>query len=99
MWFVTGCKAPDGSYWAFQLWQRGLPDHGAKPTADQAAWELRLSHWSGPTASFAVKMDCAYHRFQHLYGTYSYAGNPVYGFAVYRPVRRSTPGAGTSTST
>jgi hypothetical protein len=82
MWLVTACKAPDGSYWALQSWQRGLPDYGAKPTDDQAAWELRLSHWQGPTASFDVKMDWAYHRFQHLYGTYSYAGNPVYGFAV-----------------
>jgi hypothetical protein len=82
MWIVTACKAPDGSYWALQSWQRGLPDYGATPTPDQAAWELRLSHWQGPLPQFTVKLDWAYHRFQHLYGTYSYAGNPVYGFKV-----------------
>src|SRR6266545_2613261 len=27
-WFVTACKAPDGSYWAVQSWQRMLPNLG-----------------------------------------------------------------------
>ena len=27
-WFVTGCKAADGSYWALQRWQRLLPHRG-----------------------------------------------------------------------
>src|SRR5271156_1179106 len=30
-WFVTGCTAPDGSYWAVQSWQRALPDLGFTP--------------------------------------------------------------------
>ena len=25
-WKVTACKAPDGSYWALQSWQRQLPE-------------------------------------------------------------------------
>src|SRR5689334_2395696 len=44
-WLVTACKAPDGSYWALQAWQRMLPDYGAAATPEQSAWELRLSHW------------------------------------------------------
>ena len=27
-WFVAGCKAADGSYWALQSWQRMLPNYG-----------------------------------------------------------------------
>ena len=46
-WFVTGCRAPDGSYWAIQSWQRLLPNYGLAPNRAQAAWELRLSHWQG----------------------------------------------------
>ena len=42
-WEVAACKAPDGSYWALQAWQRGLPDLGVTATAAQSAWELRLS--------------------------------------------------------
>jgi hypothetical protein len=32
-WYVpgSGCKAPDGSYWALQSWQRMLPNLGFKP--------------------------------------------------------------------
>ena len=30
-WFVTGCKAPDGSYWALQSWQTRLPNLGFAP--------------------------------------------------------------------
>ena len=31
-WKVTACKAPDGSYWALQAWQRMLPNYGVAPT-------------------------------------------------------------------
>ena len=27
-WGVVACKAPDGTYWAVQEWQRKLPDYG-----------------------------------------------------------------------
>ena len=30
-WFVAGCKAADGSYWALQSWQTRLPDLGLTP--------------------------------------------------------------------
>src|SRR5437879_2163617 len=31
-WLVTACRASDGSSWALQSWQRGLPDYGVAPT-------------------------------------------------------------------
>jgi hypothetical protein len=83
-WFVTACKAPDGSYWAIQSWQRMLPNYGLAPTPAQAVWELRLSHWRGELPEFVIKLNWAYRKFDHLYGSFAYAGNPVFGF-------RSTP--------
>ena len=79
-WLVAACKAPDGSYWALQSWQRMLPNYGVAPTAEQASWELRLSHWSGAPAVLEVKTNWAYRRFDHLYGRFTYLGNPVHGF-------------------
>lgn len=84
-WYVTGCTAPDGSYWALQAWQRMLPNYGVEPSAAQSAWELRLSHWTGPLAVLQVSTDWSWHRWDHLYGTLTYDGSPVYGF-------RATPG-------
>jgi hypothetical protein len=79
-WFVTACKAPDGSYWAIQSWQRMLPNYGLDPSPKQAVWELRLSHWRGPLAELEVKTNWAYRRFDHIYGRYTYNGKPVHGF-------------------
>src|SRR5438552_17566285 len=53
-WLVAACRAPDGSFWALQRWQRGLPNYGLDPSAGQAVWELRLSHWTGPLAELTV---------------------------------------------
>src|SRR5207302_11160719 len=50
------------------------------PTEAQAAWELRLSHWSGDLPTLTIRFGWSYHRFQQLYGVYAYAGQPVYGF-------------------
>ena len=83
-WFLLGCRAPDGSYWAVQSWQRMLPNYGLVPSAQQAVWELRLAHWSGTLPSLDVKLDWAYRRYDHLYGTYSYIGHPIFGFRVTR---------------
>jgi hypothetical protein len=83
-WLVTACTAPDGSHWALQSWQRTLPVYGVEPTARQAAWELRLSHWTGGIAELRVRLNWAYGRFHHLFGTLTYRGRPVHGF-------RSTP--------
>ena len=79
-WLVTACKAPDGSYWAVQSWQRLLPDYGVQPSATQSAWEVHLAHWTGELPVLKIDTDWAWHRWDHLYGTYTYQGKPVYGF-------------------
>ncbi len=86
-WLVSGaaCKAPDGSFWAVQAWQRALPNYGVAPNATQAVWELRLSHWTGGIAELNVKTDWAWHQWDHLFGTFTYDGGAVHGF-------HSTPG-------
>jgi hypothetical protein len=80
-WFVTACTAPDGSHWAVQSWQRQLPNYGLVPNATQSVWELRLSHWTTDLPVLTIEMDWAWHRWDHLYGSYTYRGVPVYGFA------------------
>jgi hypothetical protein len=83
---VKACTMPDGSNWALQVWQRDLRDNGWNPkTSDQSAWELHVSHWSGPLPDIWFKMDWIYAKapggpFDHLYGTFTYRGDPVYGF-------------------
>lgn len=72
---VAACKAPDGSYWALQSWQRLLPNYGGT----SAPWELHASHWSGPLPQLQVWENWAYGRFQHLFGRLTYQGQPVYG--------------------
>jgi hypothetical protein len=83
-WYVagSGCTAPDGSYWALQLWQRMLPNLGLKPwKADQAVYELHVSHWTGPLARLTVYQDWAWGgRFQQILGQLTYRGQPVHGF-------------------
>jgi hypothetical protein len=80
-WKVKACTAPDGSHWAVQSWQRMLPNYGL-PARDQSegVWELRLSHWKGDLPEFTVKQDWAYRRWDNLYGSYTYLGQPMYGF-------------------
>ena len=79
-WLVTACTAKDGSYWALQAWQRMLPNYGVTPTREQAAWELRLSHWRGPLPVLTVQANWAYRRYDHIFGTFTYGGAPVHGF-------------------
>jgi hypothetical protein len=79
-WFVTGCMAADGSYWALQAWQRMLPNYGVAPSAARSAWELRISHWTGELPVLQISTDWAWRQWDHLYGTFTYAGSPVYGF-------------------
>jgi hypothetical protein len=87
-WLVTACRAPDGSYWAVQAWQRMLPNYGLPATGAASVWELRLSHWSGPIAQLDVELNWAYRRFHHLFGTFTYQGRPVHG---YRATRAGVP--------
>ena len=83
-WFVTACTMPDGSHWALQAWQRGLPNLGLDPWKPlQASWELRLSHWSGDLPKLEIWTNWAYSkRFDHLFGRLTYLGQPAYGFAA-----------------
>jgi hypothetical protein len=83
-WKVAACTAPDGSHWALQAWQRMLPNYGVAPTGTRGAWELRLSHWSGPVATLEIWSDWSYRRFHHLYGRLTYRGQGVYGFRSTR---------------
>jgi len=84
-WFVTGCTASDGSYWALQAWQRMLPNYGVKATATQSVWELRLSHWTGEIPVLTIDTDWAWHQWDHLFGTFTYNGQAVFGY-------KATPG-------
>lgn len=79
---VVACDAPDGSYWALQSWQRDLPHRGWTPwTAAQRAWELRVSHWTGPLAQVDLYSDWAFGGEAHgIFGRMTYDGAPVHGF-------------------
>jgi hypothetical protein len=82
-WFVTGCQAPDGSYWAVQAWRRTLPNFDGTPSARLGARELHVSHWTGETAKLEAWTDWVYGgRYHHLFGRLTYAGQPVYGFSA-----------------
>ena len=85
-WFVTGCTAPDGSYWALQSWQTSLPDLGFAPwLKSQKEWWLHLSHWSGPLPQLDVYQDWVYSgRFEELFGQLTYRGVGIRGFGTTR---------------
>ena len=85
-WVVSACKAPDGSYWALQSWQVGLPDLGFVPwLPQQKYWELHVSHWTGPLAKVEVWQKWIYSRhFHEIFGRLTYKGKPVYGFGTTR---------------
>jgi hypothetical protein len=75
-WLVKACKAPDGSYWALQSWQRLKPNYGGTT----GAWELHLSHWSGALAQLVVYQNWAVGGVRHIFGRLTYDGVGVYGF-------------------
>jgi hypothetical protein len=79
-WQVAACQASDGSYWALQSWQRALPNYGVPPTAAQAAFELRLSHWTEGLAVLTVNTGWAFRKYDQLFGQLTYADQPVFGF-------------------
>jgi hypothetical protein len=82
VWLVAACKAPDGSYWALQRWQRLLPMRGIAPfKPQQSAFELHVSHWSGPLPILEVSQNWTYGgRWQGLFGRLTYLGQPAFGF-------------------
>jgi hypothetical protein len=79
--FVFGCKAPDGSYWALQSWQRNLPMRGFEPwTDEQRGFELHLSHWSGELPVLEIHQNWTYGGgLQGFFGRLMYQGQPVFG--------------------
>ncbi|HKF15023.1 MAG TPA: hypothetical protein VKB13_07350, partial [Gaiellaceae bacterium] len=79
---VTACKAPDGSYWALQQWQRALPNLGLTPwLPEQRAWALHLSHWKGPLAQLEAWTDWSWDgRYHSIFGRLTYLGEAVHGF-------------------
>ena len=85
-WFVSACKAKDGSYWALQAWQRMLPNVGYIPWKhEQKVWEVHLSHWTGETAQLEAYADWVYGgRFHEVFGRATYNGQPIYGFSTTR---------------
>ena len=46
----------------------------------QAVWELRLSHWTGDLPVLTITTDWAWHQWDHLFGTFTYLGQRVFGF-------------------
>ena len=73
---------PDGSHWAVQSWQRGLPNLGFDPWKPlQSSRELRLSRWSTELPKLELWTNWAYSkRFHHVFGRFSWLGQPVFGF-------------------
>jgi hypothetical protein len=83
---VSACKAPDGSYWALQSWQRRLPLLGFDPWLPiHDDYELHLSHWSGPLPVLEVYRNWTHGlQFEGLFGRLTYRGQPVFGFSSSR---------------
>ena len=78
---VAACRAPDGTYWALQIWQRKLPMRGFAPwTARQRENEVHVSHWSGALPLLEVYRHWTYgHTKQGFFGRLTYGDEPVYG--------------------
>ena len=53
-----------------------------RPQGDAEAVGLgaRLSHFRGALPVLTVKLDWAYRKYHHIFGSYTYLGKPVYGF-------------------
>ena len=79
---VAACKAPDGSYWALQAWQRKLPNYGVPASGRSAGNELHLSHWTGALPVLALTFDNQTNGSDHLFGSYTLNGKGIYGFGA-----------------
>jgi hypothetical protein len=83
---VAACKAPDGSYWALQSWQRKLPHRGLDPWLPaQSAWSFDVSHWTGDLAEIQFEVDWPKtfnYESEQIFGRLRYAGQPVHGFGT-----------------
>jgi hypothetical protein len=85
-WLVAACKAPDGSYWALQRWQRRLPLLGFAPwLPEHTRWELHVSHWNTELPVLEMYTNWTYgFQWQGVFGRLTYLGHPVYGFSTTR---------------
>jgi hypothetical protein len=81
---VTACKAPNGSYWALQAWQRRLPNLGFQPwLPQQSNVELHVSHWSGELPVLEAYPNWTYDgAWQGIFGRLTYLGKPVHGYGA-----------------
>ncbi|MEX0850282.1 MAG: hypothetical protein WD015_02150 [Gaiellaceae bacterium] len=81
---VAACKAPNGTYWTIQAWQRRLPLLGFDPwLPEHTNVELHVAHWSGALPLLEAHSKFTYDgRWQGVFGRYSYLGSPVYGFGA-----------------
>lgn len=79
---AMGCKAPNGTYWTVQVWQRRLPLLGFDPwLPQQTNWELHLAHFSGELPKLDISPNWTYGgRWQGVFGRYTYLGQPIFGF-------------------
>jgi hypothetical protein len=82
--FVAACKAPNGSYWALQAWQRRLPNLGFDPWLPaQSNVELHVSHWSGDLPVLEAYPNWTYDgAWRGMFGRLTYLGKPVFGFGA-----------------
>jgi hypothetical protein len=81
-WMIASCKAPDGSYWVLQTWQRALPNYGVNGAPFQRKYELWLSHWKGPLPVLEVNVGWTQARYHTLFGRFTYLGKPIHGFGT-----------------
>jgi hypothetical protein len=81
---VAACKAPNGTYWAIQAWQRRLPNLGFDPwLPQQSNLELHVSHWSGDLPVLEAYPNWTYDgAWQGIFGRLTYLGKPVHGFGA-----------------
>jgi hypothetical protein len=81
---VAACKAPDGTYWTVQAWQRRLPNLGFEPWLPyHTNLELHVAHWSGALPVLEVHPNWTYDgRWQGIFGRLTYLGVPVHGFSA-----------------
>ena len=94
VWLVAACKAPDGSYWALQRWQRLLPMRGVDPVPPRPG-RVRAPCLAlvGPLPVLEVSPNWTYGgRWQGLFGRLTYLGQPVVRLpdavvAAARPLR------------
>ncbi len=84
VYFVAACKAPDGSYWGLQRWQRLQPLLGFAPWLKRHTdWELHVSHWTGPLPALELYSHWSYGGSAvGVFGRLTFLGQPVHGFGA-----------------